>query len=447
MMKSSNLATCLFLFSILIVSVSSYASAHSKSHKAQQTEVGLYPSLLQFAVPTARMNCSVIRCLLHLFQVATLETTSLESASCVQEIFQNKISKLQTILNSSECDEDESTEESTNSTDTTDNTESNEVAVPESEIRCGDPIIWAIDQNHASWYRDPSTGQWTKTTTQQYGSNICYYIDRLPTCEGGYSWLIGVSSGPWWIKGMGTYWQRPTGYGWTFLYVRISPYDQSLWSITIKNQLQYAVDNSNSFSSISMPSGVTSVKYLDLSPKDGSCYVISSDYKVFYTSAPNTQWTELTGLAVLNLRIIENGYIFAIGTDKNAYYRTGNDGNWVQLEGQNDFIFLDVNNRGRIYAMKSDKTVYSREYIQGTWFSTDKSLQTFRVMDDGAAYGIGLNDVSSGIGHVWVRNGTTDGTWTQVAENNGFSGAYSLWGPSAYRFYWSENNVVFDETA
>lgn len=425
-MSTKSISNLLFLLSLCVFA----ASANKLKDTEGDSAVGLYPSLLQLAVPTAKMNCSTISCLLSLFNQGYSEITGLSSYSCIKGVFDSKVTQLQNILKNGQCVNDSAPAVP---------------AVPTAPVRDGDNWIWAIDNNHAAWFRNPTSGQWTKTCTQQFGCNIPYFIDRYPTSDGGYNWMIGPSSGPWWIKGSNTYWQRPGGFSWNFLYIRVSPYDQSVWAITITNQIQYAKDNTASFGGMSNPSGAPKIRYLDVSAKDGSGYVIGTDYKVWTTPGPNQAWTEVTGLAVLNLRVISNGYIFAVGTDNNAYYKTSNTDSWKALDGQGSFTFLDVNNRGRIYAIKKDHSTWTREYVGGTWTDTGKTMDTLRVLDDGTCVGVGYNEAGSGQGYLWWRNGT-QASWTKIDTNNGFSVATSLWGPANKKFYWSENNVSFDET-
>lgn len=423
----------IFILSLLALSAFSYQSG------SEDSTVGLYPSLLQFVVPTAKMNCSYISSLLNLYTQGYSEITGLSSASCIKSVFDTKVSQLQSILNNSQCVND------TVSTTTTTTTTS---TVPTVNRTCGDDYVWVIDSNHAAWFRDPTTGTWTETCTTAYGCNIPYYIERYPTCDGSYAWMIGPSSGPWWIKGTTPTWSRPGGFSWNFLFIRLSAYDMSIWAITIANKLEYAKDNTATFADVSTPSGVSKIKYIDISPKDGSCYAVSSDYRVFVTAAPNSNWNEITGLQVLNLRVIANGYIFAVGKDGYAYYKASSDSTaWTQLTGQSGFTFLDVNNAGRIYGITSDHTVYTREYIGGTWATTGKQMETIRVNDDGACWGIGYNDAGSSTGYVWMRNGTlaSGSSWSKVTVN-GFSSAMALWGPSNHKVYWSQNAVTFDET-
>ena len=430
MTKISNI---LFLISLVVLSVG--------TTEVEQAGVGLYPSLLQFAIPTTRMNCSYISCLLNLFNQGYSEISTLNSVGCIKGIFDSKVSQLNNILKNGQC---------INDTVPVTPPAPPAPVVPTAPIRDGDNYIWAIDNNQAAWFRNP-TGQWAKSTTQQFGSNIAYYLDRYPTIDGGYNWMIGVSSGPWWIVGANTYWNRPSGFKWNFLYIRVSPFDKSVWAITTDHQLQYAVNKDTAFGGLSNPSAAPRVRYLDVSPKDGSGYVIGSDYRVFFTPSPTSgSWTEITGLAILNLRVISNGYIFAIATDNKAYYKTANTAAWTVLDGQDSFTFLDINNRGRIYAIRKDHSTWTREYVTGTWSDTGKTMETVRVLDDGSCVGIGYNELGGGMGNIWLRNGTSGSPstwgWTKLDNNNGFNGASSLWGPSNHKFYWSENNVYFDET-
>jgi hypothetical protein len=373
----------------------------------------------------------------NLFNQGYSEITNLNTYSCIKGVFDSKVSQLQNILKNGQC-----------VNDSVPATPAAPVIPNPPAIAC-DNWVWAIDNNHGAWFLNPSTGKWAQTCTQQFGCNIPYYIDRYPTCDGGYSWMIGPSSGPWWIKGASTYWQRPGGFSWNFLYIRVSGFDQSVWAITIDNQVQYAKDNTQAFGGMSNPSGVPKIRYLDVSPKDGSGYVISSsDYKVYTTPGPNQAWTEISsGMQILNLRIMANGYIFAIAKDNNAYYKTDNNAAWKPLDGQGTFTFLDVNNRGRIYAIKKDHSVWTREYIGGTWADTGKAMETVRVMDDGSCYGVSYNEAGNGQGYLYVRNGTISaGSWSKLATNGGFNIATSLWGPTNHKFYWEQNAVTFDET-
>jgi len=434
-MSKHSLSNILFLLSLFILSVSASTGKLKEAIADEQSTVGIYPSLLQFVVPTTKMNCSTINSLLNLFNQGYAEIATLNTYSCIKGIFDSKVAQLQSIIKNGQCVND--TVPATPSAP----------AIPNPPAVACDNWVWVIDNNNQAWFRNPSSGQWTKTCTQQFGCNIPYFIDRFPTCSGGYSWMIGPSSGPWWIKDSTTYWQRPGGFSWNFLYIRVSGFDQSVWAITIDNQVQYAANNAATFGGMSNPTG-TKVRYLDVSPKDGSGYVISSgDYRVFTTPGPGQAWTEITGLTVLNLRVISNGFIFAIGKDNNAYYKSSNTDAWKTLDGQGTFTFIDVNNRGRIYAIKKDHSVWTREYIGGTWADTGKAMETVRVMDDGACYGVGYNDNGNNQGYLWMRNGTiSSGSWSQVATNNGLGAVTSLWGPSNHKFYWSQNSVTYDET-
>lgn len=218
-----------------------------------------------------------------------------------------------------------------------------------------------------------------------------------------------------------------------FTYVRISPNDDAFWGIDINGYVYSMTGGISSYKDyvnqwVKESSGIQLAE-LDPSPKDGSVIGVKSDGSVWYTSGPNSGWTEIKGLVATHVRVISNGNVFGLGEDGNLYFLSSYTSSWQVLSGQNGFAWFDVNNNGLILAVKKgDYRAWSTNYVSQQWTDEKMHFQDIKVTDSNNMVGISLG-ADSNLTAAGTYYLTSFNIWEKIVSG---AGLLSVWGSSNY---------------
>ena len=343
------------------------------------------------------MSCSYFTNKLAEYDTAYAEINNIDAAtsSCIKAIFDSATAQIKSIISSGKCIPSGPVQPV--------------VAVPS-----GEGQVWGINYAGSIFTTNDPSGSWATIP------GVLRYIDRLPTANGGLVWGINPGGLVFRMNGTSGSWQMMPG---SLGYLRISAFDRTVWGISSFQQVLWYKEGQTAWTLVP-----GSLNYLDISPKDGSVYGIDIYHKVYVIAGTSGNRTEISvpNLLAKHLRVISNGYVFALCTDGVIYYRPGAVGNWTVLDGQTNFVFFDINNNGRIFGIKSDNSVWSKEYISGTWTELGKKLFTLRVLDDGSLWGLGVSEYGSNDA-IYYRN-PANTAWQNVT-----GALVTLWGPTRYK--------------
>lgn len=336
-----------------------------------------------------------------MYDIAYAEIQGLSTESCYKPIFDEAVNQINFILNNGGCVKDEST--------------STPVVRPSVAVPAGETQMWGINNGDAIWTRAGSAGAW------QSGGGALRYLDRLPQSNGGLIWGVNSAQNIYYKDGINGGWVYVSG---ALVFLRISAFDKTVWGINQNYQVYSLIPSDVSKAAWYNYPGIK-LKYLDVSPKDGSVYGISTDYRLYISAGAGQSWNEAVGMKVRFLRVISNGNVFAIGqSDRKVYFKNTQSDSWVVLDGESGFVFIDVSNNGHVYAIKSDGTTYFHDYVEGSWVNCNMKLSTLRVLDDGSVWGLSYKDYGDQYNSlIYFRQSSTSG-WTNIA-----GGLVTLWGP------------------
>ena len=397
----SKFSTILFLIFLIFLSV------HSKKLKEQQptelvqssaTPVYVYQNLIQYVVPTTTQSCTFFQNKIAEYNIAYTEIQSLSTAACFKAIFDTSVAQINAIINGGQCT-------------------AAGPAQPSVSVPSGVSQIWGINGADYIWTINGPSGSWVNIP------GGLRYLDRLPQANGGLIYGINSGGGIYRMDGTSGSWQNIPG---GLSYLRISAFDKTVWGINSGQAIYWVKDGTTAWTNVP-----GALKYLDIATADGAVWGANANQDVYYISGVSGSWVNIPGLKTAYLRVISNGYVFALASaDGSIYYRPdqASSSTWQQLSGgQNGFTFFDINNNGRIFALKADHSVWSREYIGGSWASVSgQTLLTLRVQDDGTVWGLGVTNYGDGLNdNVYYRNAANT-AWTNVP-----GGLVTLWGPTA----------------
>ena len=162
-------------------------------------------------------------------------------------------------------------------------------------------VIITINVPYSSWIVIPGTLR---------------YIDALPQSGGSLVYGINSAGSIFRTNGNTWAWQNIPG---TLAYLRISAFDQTVWGINSGQKVFWLKDGTTAWNSVP-----GSLKYLDISPKDGAVWGTNSNQDVLYIFGVTGWWVQILGLKTAYLRIISNGYVFALGSQDGSIYYTAN---------------------------------------------------------------------------------------------------------------------------